>query len=64
MIVDLPTLRGPWKDTGATRILRVLLQTPTGDLTAAVKQAQAGSGLAADGIVGPDTWRALLAPKT
>jgi hypothetical protein len=64
MMVDLPTLRGPWKDTGATRILRVLLQTPTGDLTAAVKQAQAGSGLAADGIVGPDTWRALLAPKT
>jgi len=64
MVVDLPTLCAPWKDTGATRILRVLLQTSEGDLTPAVKQAQACFGLAADGIVGPDTWRALLAPKT
>ena len=63
MIVDLPMLRAPWKDTAATRILRVLLQVPDGDLTPAIKQAQTGFGIAADGIVGPDTWRALLATR-
>jgi peptidoglycan hydrolase-like protein with peptidoglycan-binding domain len=42
-------------------VLQVPIDGEFGQLTeAAVKSFQARAGLATDGIVGPDTWRAML----
>lgn len=69
IVIDLPTLRGPFPASLATAVLRVLLQgAPVGEakdmgttkLERSVCQFQTEQGLTPDGIVGPVTWRALL----
>lgn len=66
-IIDLPTLRGPFhvRPTAATEVLRRLLpHGPGADELLAERHVtafQRDHGLTPDGVVGPVTWRALLA---
>ena len=60
LAIDLPTLRRPFPLSAGTEVLRRLLP-PSSDLNDAVKRFQSGAGLTPDGVVGPVTWRALLA---
>ena len=62
LAIDLPTLRRPFPLSAGTEVLLRLLP-PTQDLDDAVKRFQASADLTPDGVVGPVTWRALLAAE-
>ena len=60
LLVDMPTLRPPYPPSVAAALLAYLGLSSAG----AVTNFQARHGLTVDGIVGPQTWRAIIDAHT
>lgn len=60
LIIDLPTLREPFQNTAATKILLAAFEADLDTLGTDVSAFQLEAGLVPDGIVGPATWRAVF----
>ena len=58
--IDLPTLRAPWRDTAATRLLEYVSGLSLIEGHDTIEPFQQSLAVPADGIVGPHTWRAIV----